>query len=135
MIGNEKYFCVGWDLDVLQGTDGDSRTEFTNLALRLMVAIYDFRKPTVAAVAGIAPGYRMDVANMCDIKIDSGNAAFWSTQVKYAMNGFHHGILRKTNTQRARRMLFTSDPIDAQEALRCGLVDEVAPWASCVRRP
>ncbi|MET7392040.1 enoyl-CoA hydratase/isomerase family protein [Dactylosporangium sp. NPDC005572] len=127
IIGNEQYFCAGWALDVLQGTSGDDRTRFTDLALKLMVTIYDFRKPTIAAVAGVAPGYGMDVANMCDITIASENAAFGSTQVKYAMNGFYHGMLRKTNTQRARRMFFTGDPIDAEEALRVGLVDEVVP--------
>jgi enoyl-CoA hydratase/carnithine racemase len=130
IIGNEDYFCSGWALDVLQGTSGDERTRFTDLALELMTTIYDFRKPTVAAVAGVAPGYGMDVANMCDITIASENAAFGSTQVKYAMNGFYHAILRKTNTQRARRMFFTGDPIDAHEAQRCGLVDEVVPVGS-----
>jgi enoyl-CoA hydratase/carnithine racemase len=127
LIGNEEYFCAGWALDVLQGTSGDERTRFSDLALRLMTALYDYRKPTVAAVAGVAPGYGMDLANMCDITIASQNAAFGSTQVKYAMNGFYHGLLRKTNTQRARRMFFTGDPIDAREALRVGLVDEVVP--------
>ncbi|NLE82732.1 MAG: enoyl-CoA hydratase/isomerase family protein [Rhodococcus sp.] len=125
IIGTEEYFCAGWALDVLQGTKDEDRTEFTDLALRLMVAIYDYRKPTVAAVAGVAPGYGMDVANMCDITIASKNAAFGSTQVKYAMNGFYHGMLSKMNTQRARRMLFTGDPISAEEALRVGLVDEL----------
>jgi enoyl-CoA hydratase/carnithine racemase len=127
LIGNEDYFCAGWDLDVLQDTTGDRRTEFTDLAYRLMTAIFDCRKPTIAAVAGVAPGYGMDLANMCDITIASANAAFGSTQVKYAMNGFYHGLLRKTNSQRARRMFFTGDPIDAHEAQRCGLVDEVVP--------
>lgn len=127
VIGNEDYFCSGWALDILNGTDSDDRMRFTDLALKLMTTIYDYRKPTVAAVAGVAPGYGMDVANMCDITIAAENSAFGSTQVKYAMNGFYHGILRKTNTQRARRMLFTGDPIDAHEAHRCGLVDEVVP--------
>ncbi|WP_296374125.1 MULTISPECIES: enoyl-CoA hydratase/isomerase family protein [unclassified Pseudonocardia] len=127
LIGNEQYFCSGWALDVLQGTTPEERTRFTDLAYRLMITLYDFRKPTVAAVAGVAPGYGMDLANMCDITIASENAAFGSTQVKYAMNGFYHGMLRKTNSQRARRMFFTGDPVDAHEALRCGLADEVVP--------
>ncbi|MGQ4618654.1 enoyl-CoA hydratase-related protein [Nocardia sp. R7R-8] len=125
IIGTEDYFCAGWALDVLQDTQDYDRTKFTDLALQLMIAIYDYRKPTIAAVAGVAPGYGMDVANMCDITIASKNAAFGSTQVKYAMNGFYHGILSKTSTQRARRMLFTGDPINAEEALRVGLVDEL----------
>jgi enoyl-CoA hydratase len=127
IIGNEDYFCAGWDLDVLQSSGDADRNAFTDLALRLMTDLYDYRKPTVAAVAGVAPGYGMDVANMCDVTIASENAAFGSTQVKYAMNGFYHGMLAKTNTQRARRMLFTGDPISATEALRVGLVDEVVP--------
>jgi enoyl-CoA hydratase/carnithine racemase len=127
IIGNEDYFCAGWALDVLQDTRGEERTRFTDLALRLMTDLYDYRKPTVAALAGVAPGYGMDVANMCDITIAAENAAFGSTQVKYAMNGFYHGMLGKMNNQRARRMLFTGDPISAEEACRVGLVDEVVP--------
>jgi enoyl-CoA hydratase/carnithine racemase len=125
IIGTEEYFCSGWALDVLQDTGDVERTKFTDLALQLMVAVYDYRKPTVAAVAGMAPGYGMDLANMCDITIAAKNAAFGSTQVKYAMNGFYHGMLGKMNTQRARRMLFTGDPIGVDEAYRVGLVDEV----------
>ena len=127
VIGNEDYFCSGWRLDVLDGIAPDDRRRFTDLALKLMKTIYDYPKPTVAAVAGVAPGYGMDVANMCDVTIASENAAFGSTQVKYAMNGFYHGMVSRIGTQRARRMLFTGDPIPAQEALRVGLVDEVVP--------
>jgi enoyl-CoA hydratase len=127
LIGNEDYFCAGWALDVLQDTSGDQRTGFTDLAHRLMITLMDYRKPTVAAVAGVAPGYGMDLATMCDITIAADNAAFGSTQVKYAMNGFYHGLVQRVGTQRARRMFFTGDPIDAHEALRCGLIDEVVP--------
>ena len=127
MIGNEDYFCAGWRLDVLDGIAEDERRRFTDLAHKLMKCIYDYRKPMVAAVAGVAPGYGMDVANMCDVTIASENASFGSTQVKYAMNGFYHAMMVRMGTQRARRMLFTGDRIDAQEALRVGLVDEVVP--------
>lgn len=127
VIGNEDYFCAGWRLDVLNSIEGDDRRRFTDLAYQFMKAMYDFPKPMVAAVAGVAPGYGMDVANMCDITIASENAAFGSTQVKYAMNGFYHGMYQRIGSQRARRMLFTGDPIDAREALRVGLVDEVVP--------
>ncbi|KAM5353377.1 hypothetical protein ACJ41O_000027 [Fusarium nematophilum] len=129
LVGNEEYFCSGWALDVLQGTDkkGNERTKFVDLAYKLMMAIYDYRKPTIAAVAGTAPGYGMDLANMCDVTVASENARFGSTQVKYAMNGFYFGMVRKVGAQKARRMLFTGDPISAQEAYRVGLVDELAP--------
>ncbi|KAL6245334.1 hypothetical protein RBB50_008109 [Rhinocladiella similis] len=129
LIGNEDYFCSGWALDTLQNTDskGDERTRFVDLAYNLMISLYDFRKPTIAAVAGTAPGYGMDLANMCDITVASLNSRFGSTQVKYAMNGFYHGMLRKVGAQVARRMLFTGDPISAEEAYRVGMVDKLAP--------
>jgi enoyl-CoA hydratase/carnithine racemase len=134
LIGNEDYFCAGWRLDVLDGISGDERRRFTDLAFKLMKTLYDFPKPMVAAVAGLAPGYGMDLSNMCDISIAAENAAFGSTQVKYAMNGFYHGMLARLGTQRARRMLFTGDPIDAREALRVGLVDEVVPTGTLRER-
>lgn len=127
LIGNEEFFCAGWALDVLDGITDDDRRRFTDLALKLMGTLYDYPKPIVAAVAGAAPGYGMDLANMCDITIAAENAFFGSTQVKYGMNGFYHGMMRKAGPQRARRMLFTGDPIGAHEAARVGLVDEVVP--------
>lgn len=127
IIGNEDIFCAGWRLDVLDGIEGDARRRFTDLALKLMRAIYDYPKPIVAAVAGVAPGYGMDVANMCDVTIASENAVFGSTQVKYAMNGFYHALMARVGPQRARRMYFTGDPIDAHEAYRIGLIDELVP--------
>ncbi len=130
VIGNEEYFCAGWRLDVLNESDADARRRFTDLALKLMKAFYDYPKPMVAAVAGVAPGYGMDVSNMCDITLASENAHFGSTQVKYAMNGFYHGMVQRLGTQRARRLFFTGDPIDAKEALRVGLVDDVVPVGS-----
>jgi enoyl-CoA hydratase/carnithine racemase len=133
-IGNEDYFCAGWDLTVLDGITGRDQARFTELATRLMTAIYDYRKPTIAAVAGLAPGYGMDVANMCDIAIASQNARFASTQVRYAMNGFYGGMQRKVGPMRARRMFFTGDPIDAAEAWRIGMIDEVVPVGELRRR-
>lgn len=127
LVGNEEVFCAGWALDVLNTTSGDELRRFNDLALKFMTAVYDYGKPTVAAVAGVAPGYGMDLANMCDVTIASENALFGSTQVKYAMNGFYGGMQRKCGPMRARRMLFTGDPIDAKEAFRIGLVDEVVP--------
>src|SRR5262249_30623291 len=36
-VGNEEYFCSGWALDVLAGTEGTDRTSFNDLAYRLMI--------------------------------------------------------------------------------------------------
>ena len=124
-IGNEDFFCSGWDLDVLNA--GDDLQAFNELAHRFMRTLYDYGKPTVCAVAGMAPGYGMDVANMCDVTIASENARFGSSQVKYAMNGFYGGMQRKCGPMAARRLYFTGDSISASEAYRIGLIDELVP--------
>ncbi|KAJ3543462.1 hypothetical protein NM208_g1110 [Fusarium decemcellulare] len=125
LYGNEKYFSSGWAIDILESTGGESRQAFSDLALRLMITIYDYNKPTIAAVAGLCPGYGMDVANMTDITIASRNAAFAASQVKYGLNPMTHPMFRKMSYQRAKRLLFTGDPMGADEAYRTGLVDEL----------
>ena len=127
LIGDETIFCAGWDLSVLDGIRGEEQRRFTELAHRLMAALHDYRKPTIAAVAGMAPGYGMDLANMCDVTVASESARFGSTQVKYGMNGYYGALQRKVGPMRARRMFFTGDPIDVHEAHRIGMVDEVVP--------
>ncbi|QDG66713.1 enoyl-CoA hydratase/isomerase family protein [Pseudarthrobacter sp. NIBRBAC000502772] len=134
LIGSEEIFCAGWRLDVLNGITGEDQRRFTELATRLMTDLSNYRKPTVAGVAGVAPGYGMDLANMCDITIAAENAFFGSTQVKYGMNGFYGGLMRKAGPMRARRLFFTGDPIDAAEAYRIGLADEVVPVGGLIAR-
>lgn len=134
LIGTEDIFCAGWRLDVLDGITGDDQRRFTELAARLMTDLNNYRKPTVAGVAGVAPGYGMDLANMCDITIASENAFFGSTQVKYGMNGFYGGLQRKVGPMRARRLFFTGDPVDATEAYRIGIADEIAPVGQMIPR-
>lgn len=129
-IGDEEIFCGGWDLDVLSSADDQTLHEFNELALKFMTAVYDFGKPTIAAVAGVAPGYGMDLANMCDVAVASENAFFGSTQVKYAMNGFYGGLQRKCGPMRARKLYFTGDAIPASEAYRIGMVDDIVPVGS-----
>src|SRR4051812_45103405 len=43
-IGNEEHFCAGWRLDVLNSIEGDEMRRFTDLALKFMKTIYDYRK-------------------------------------------------------------------------------------------
>ena len=81
----------------------------------------------IADIACTAPWYGMDVANVCDITVARENARFGSSQVKYAMNGFYRGMVRKTGPQCAWRMLFAGDTITAQEPHRADLVDKLTP--------
>lgn len=115
LYGNEKYFSSGWALDVLESTGGDERQSFFDIALKLMVTVYDYPKPTVCAVTGMCPGYALDVANFADITIASKNAAFGNSQVKYGLNPTTHPMFKKMGVQRAKSLIFTEDPMGAEE--------------------
>lgn len=113
--GNETYFSSGWEITLLeQGSSRDNQT-FSDIALKLMVGTYDYPKAFVCAVAGMCSGYALDVANFADITICFKNAAFGAAQVKYGLNPMTHPMFRKMSIQRARRLIFTGDPMGPEE--------------------
>ena len=85
-------------------------------------------KPVIAAVNGYALAGGLELALACDIRIASESAQFGCSEVK---RGFHHcdgGTVRLpliVGLGNALKMQLTGEPIDAQEALRIGLVNQV----------
>ena len=85
-------------------------------------------KPIIAAVNGYALAGGLELALACDIRVASENAQFGCSEVR---RGFHHcdgGTVRLpliVGLGNALRMQLTGEHIDAQEALRMGLVSEV----------
>src|SRR5918994_1497170 len=132
----DDAFCAGADLKeyippiVASGQPADLR-EIAELGLngftRGMHRIY---KPIVGAINGWATAGGLETALACDIRIASDRAMFGSFE---ARRGFHHGdggIVRLVNTCGvgvAMEMLLTAEPIDAQRALQCNMVNRVVP--------
>ena len=86
-------------------------------------------QPTVAAVNGPAIGGGFGFALGCDIRIAAPTARFAATFVKIAMGpdaGLSHTLPRTVGHARALELLLTADAIDAEEALRLGIVSRVA---------
>lgn len=89
-------------------------------------------KPLVAAVNGLALGGGLELALACDIRVASENAMFGVPEVKLGLIPGWGGTQRLTRfipSTIAAEMMFTGDPIDAQEAYRIGLVSKVVPQA------
>jgi methylglutaconyl-CoA hydratase len=96
---------------------------------RLFRAIYEFPKPTIAAVNGAAIAGGCAIATLCDFTVASHEAKFGYTEVRI---GFVPAIVStfliwQIGEKRARDLLLTGRIIEAHEAHRLGLVNEVVP--------
>jgi methylglutaconyl-CoA hydratase len=130
VTGSGKAFCAGMDLDELRSLTGrtpeQNRKDSETMAL-LFRSIYEFPKPTIAAVNGPAIAGGCGIATLCDFTIASSEAKFGYTEVKI---GFLPAIvstflLRQVGEKIARDLLLTGRILDAAEAHRIGLVTEV----------
>src|SRR5712691_5925618 len=130
LTGAGKAFCSGMDLDNLKALIG--RTPEQNLAdsrtmVSLFRSLYEFPKPTIAAVNGAAIAGGTGLALLCDFTLAVPEAKFGYTEVKI---GFVPAIvstflLRQVGEKQARDLLLTGRIFDAQEALRLGLINEI----------
>lgn len=130
ITGAGKAFCSGMDLENLKSLIG--RTEEQNLEdsrtmARLFRSIYDFPKPTIAAVNGPAIAGGTGIATICDFTLAAPEATFGYTEVRI---GFVPAIvstflLRQVGEKQARDLLLTGRIFSAEEALRLGLVNEI----------
>lgn len=90
----------------------------------------DLWKPMIAACNGLTIGGGLELSLACDIMIASENAKFGLPEVKVGICPGGGGVIRLPRTiprRLAAEMLFTGKLIDAQEALRIGLVNKVVP--------
>ncbi len=130
ITGAGKAFCSGMDLDNLRQitsrSEPDNLRDSETMAL-LFRSIYEFPKPTIAAVNGPAIAGGCGIATLCDFTLASREAKFGYTEVCI---GFIPAIVssflvRQVGEKQARELLLTGRIIDAQEAFRLGLVTEV----------
>lgn len=130
LTGAGKAFCSGMDLDNLAQItkrSHDDNLKDSETMGRLFRTIYDFPKPTIAAVNGPAIAGGCGIATLCDFTIASEEAKFGYTEVKI---GFIPAIvstflIRQIGEKRARDLLLTGRIIDAKEAHAIGLVTDV----------
>ena len=130
LTGAGKAFCSGMDLDNLKQLTG--RTHEQNLQdsetmASLFRTLYDFPKPTIAAVNGPAIAGGTGLATLCDFTLAIPEAKFGYTEVRI---GFVPAIvssflIANIGEKRARDLLLTGRIFGAEEALKLGLVNEI----------
>ena len=129
ITGEGKSFCAGADLKYLIDLKNNSAIENqidTNSLAELFLMIYNFPKPTMAAVNGAAIAGGCGLAGVCDfIVADKDHSKFGYSEVKI---GFIPAIvsiflINRIGGGRARQLLITGDIIDAKEAREIGFVN------------
>lgn len=139
LTGAGKAFCAGMDLDSLKSLTGrtpdDNLKDSQTMGL-LFRSIYEFPKPTIAAVNGPAIAGGCGIATLCDFTIASRDANFGYTEVRI---GFLPAIvstflLRQIGEKHTRDLLLTGRIINADEAFRMGLVNGVVEPEALIPR-
>jgi methylglutaconyl-CoA hydratase len=128
--GAGKAFCAGLDLEELKSLIGKSQEQNvkdSQTMANMFRAIYDFPKPTIAAVNGAAIAGGTGIATMSDFTFAVPEAKFGYTEVRI---GFVPAIVSsylvfQVGHKIARDLLMTARLFDAAEAHRYGLVNEI----------
>ncbi len=144
----DKAFCAGADMAeaVRLQTDGPpvGRAKMTpggsgiqpdrggvgrDFAARAAVRLARVKKPVIGAVNGYAYGGGAVFAIACDIRIASDNARFRFVGASYGLSVGSSQLPRLVGAPMAKELIFTARTVDADEALRIGLVNHVVEQA------
>lgn len=126
LAGRGKGFCAGADIKEL-AADGTKITQVNAGCWQAFAAVHDCEVPVVAACHGYVLGGGIGLAGSCDIIVASDDATFGLPEIDRGALGAASHLMRMFPIQKVRKMLFTGEPIDAQEAWRLGALEWVGP--------
>jgi enoyl-CoA hydratase/carnithine racemase len=136
LTGAGKAFCSGGDLKAIRERTGigpQSPPDATRLNYKrgvhaIIRALADVEVATIAAINGSAIGLGLDIGILCDMRIAGASAKMASSFVKVGIipgDGGAWILTQAIGPARAAELVLTGDTIDAEEAMRIGLVSRV----------
>ncbi|WP_233146169.1 enoyl-CoA hydratase-related protein [Pigmentiphaga sp. NML080357] len=135
VTGAGRAFCAGGDIRSMAKREGFSAGSIEEIQERYRRSIHQLPRalhgldiPTIAAVNGPAYGAGCDLACYCDIRLASSEATFCMSFARIGLipgDGGAWILPRLVGRSRAMELIFTARVVDAQEALRIGLVSQV----------
>jgi 2-(1,2-epoxy-1,2-dihydrophenyl)acetyl-CoA isomerase len=132
ITGSGRAFCAGGDVtfmaELMQRRDSEEFARILGAGRRVILAIRQMTKPVIAAINGPASGAGCNLALACDLRIASSNATFAQSFVKVGLHadwGGSYFLPRLVPPNKACEMFFLGESIDAAEAARLGIVNQV----------
>jgi enoyl-CoA hydratase len=132
LTGGPTAFTTGEDLVTATTLDDGAFRHQIGQFQELATALRFAPKPVVAAIAGPAYGGGLEIAVNCDVRIAADNARFACPEVEWSLtlsNGSSVLLRRVVGEGWARELLLFGTVLDAETALRIGLVTRVVPVA------
>ncbi|MFF5080117.1 enoyl-CoA hydratase/isomerase family protein [Actinoplanes sp. NPDC000266] len=136
VYGGEKVFAAGADITEF------TKTGYQEMAVRAEAlssafdAVARIPKPVVAAITGYALGGGCELALACDWRVVADDAKLGQPEIKLGIipgAGGTQRLARLIGPARAKDLIFSGRMVDAEEALRIGLADRVAPAGDVYR--
>jgi len=126
----QKAFVAGADIKEFQDMQGEDGMRMAQQGQDIFFLIERSAVPVVAAVNGFALGGGCELAMACHLRIAGENAFFGQPEINLGIIPGYGGtqrLIQYVGKTKAMELLLTADRIDAQEALRLGLVNAVVP--------
>jgi len=133
VTGAGRAFCAGGDVGRMKEgkpTPLDNKNQLWENIHRVPKTLEAMDKPVIAMINGLAVGAGMGMCVMCDVRIAAAEARFSTGYVRVGLvpgDGDTYFLPRLVGAAKALELLWTADFIDAQEALRLGIVNRVVP--------
>ena len=132
--GVGDHFCAGADI---AGLGANAEADYSVVNQAAHDALVAFPKPTIAFIAGSCVGGGAQIAAACDLRIADTTARFGITPARLGVVYGGYGIERVValiGPSAAKHLLYSAELIDADRALRIGLIDECHQPAAAVER-
>jgi enoyl-CoA hydratase len=133
----EKAFVAGADIRELAHVTAVEAERSSRFGQEVLDLIENLGKPVVAAINGFALGGGCETAMACTLRIAVEHAKFGQPEVKLGLlpgGGGTQRLPRLVGRGRALQLILTGGTIDAQEAWRIGLVNEIVPATELIPR-
>ncbi|MBO9470741.1 enoyl-CoA hydratase [Endozoicomonas sp. G2_2] len=123
----DRFFCAGDDLNMYVGVNPAEARELTRLLAAVITRLRAFSGVTIAAINGWCLGGGLECALACDIRIGEAHAQFGLPEGRVGLlpcGGGTQMLARQVGDGWAKRLILCGETVDADTALRIGLIEE-----------